>query len=224
MNRRDLFISSAKAALATAFGSSWMGSSAQAQTSQPSSGKTPTDRTILPIPEPKPPTIDVLDARNVIPPGRFEVKAPPNAPNVLIVLLDDMGFGQSSAFGGPIHMPALERLASEGLRYNQFHTTALCSPTRTALLTGRNHHMNNMGGITEVATAFPGNTGVRPNAIAPLAETLRLNGYGTAAFGKYHEAPAWEISPVGPFDRWPRILVSINSMAFSAAKPTNGRR
>jgi arylsulfatase len=206
MNRRDLFISSAKAALATAFGSSWFGSTASAQTPQPAGGAAatpPMERTILPIPEPKPPTIDVLDARDVIPPGRFEVKAPPNAPNVLIVLLDDMGFGQSSAFGGPVNMPALERLASEGLSYNQFHTTALCSPTRTALLTGRNHHMNNMGGITEVATAFPGNTGVRPNAIAPLAETLRLNGYGTAAFGKYHEAPTWEISPVGPFDRWP---------------------
>ena len=140
---------------------------------------------------------DVLDARNVIPPGRFEIKAPANAPNVLVVLLDDMGFGQSSAFGGPVDMPALERLANEGLRYNQFHTNALCSPTRTALLTGRNHHMNNMGGIAEVATAFPGNTGVRPNAIAPLAETLRLNGYGTAAFGKYHEN-----SPLGGQPRW----------------------
>jgi arylsulfatase len=207
MNRRNLFLSSAKVALATALGNSWLCSVAQAQTTQPPVAGTaaamPVDRTILPVPEPKPPTIDVLDARNAIPPGRFEVKAPPNAPNVLIVLLDDMGFGQSSAFGGPVNMPALERLASAGLRYNQFHTTALCSPTRTALLTGRNHHVNNMGGITEVATAFPGNTGVRPNAIAPLAETLRLNGYGTAAFGKYHEAPTWEISPVGPFDRWP---------------------
>jgi arylsulfatase len=120
---------------------------------------------------------------------------------VLIVLLDDMGFGQSSAFGGPINMPTIEKLASEGLRYNQFHTTALCSPTRVALLTGRNHHMNNMGAITEAATAFPGNTGIRPNAIAPLPEVLRLNGYGTAAFGKYHETPAWEVSPAGPFDR-----------------------
>ena len=205
MKRRDLFMSTATAALVAAFGGSWFGATARGQTSRPAAAPAapPMDRTILPIPEPKAPTIDILDARNVIPPGRFEVKAPPNAPNVLIVLLDDMGFGQSSAFGGPIHMPALERLASEGLRYNQFHTTALCSPTRTALLTGRNHHMNNMGGITEVATAFPGNTGVRPNAIAPLAETLRLNGYGTAAFGKYHEAPTWEISPVGPFDRWP---------------------
>ena len=114
-----------------------------------------------------------------------------------------MGFGQSSAFGGPVNMPALERLANEGLRYNQFHTAALCSPTRTALLTGRNHHMNNMGCIAEVATALPSNTGVRPNAFAPLAETLRQNGYGTAAFGKYHETPPWEVSAVGPFDRWP---------------------
>ncbi len=202
MNRRDLFVSSAKAGLATAFGSSFFGSTAQAQTSQPAAAM-PMDRTILPIPEPKPPTIDVLDARNVTPPARFEVKAPPNAPNVLIVLLDDMGFGQASAFGGPINMPALERLANEGLRYNQFHTTALCSPTRAALLTGRNPHMNNTGSVAEIATAFPGNTGVRPNAIAPLAEVLRLNGYGTAAFGKSHETPVWEISPVGPFDRWP---------------------
>ena len=206
MNRRALFISTAKAALTTAFATSWLRSPAQAQAPQ-SAGSTPVaaqiDRTILPIPEPKPPTIDVLDARNVVPPGRFEVKAPTSAPNVLLILLDDMGFGQSSAFGGPINMATLERLASSGLRYNQFHTTALCSPTRISLLTGRNHHMNNMGGVTEVATAFPGNTGVRPNAIAPLAEILRLNGYGTAAFGKYHEAPVWEVSPVGPFDRWP---------------------
>ena len=142
------------------------------------------DRTVLPIPEPKPPVYTELDARNAKPPPRFEVKAPEGAPNVLIVLIDDMGFGQSSAFGGPIHMPTVEALANDGLRYNEFHTTALCSPTRIALLTGRNHHMNNMGGITEIATAFPGNTGQRPNAIAPLAEVLRLNGYATAAFGK----------------------------------------
>ncbi len=95
----------------------------------------PTDRTVLPIPEPQYPHSTVFDVRNATPPPRFEVKAPPNAPNVLIVLLDDMGFGQSSAFGGPIHMPTVESLASSGLRYNEFHTTALCSPTRAALLT-----------------------------------------------------------------------------------------
>ncbi|MGH7101336.1 MAG: arylsulfatase [Acetobacteraceae bacterium] len=212
MKRRELFLTTARAALVSAFGASSFRAAAVAATpieAAPANGATPAapaapiDRTILPIAEPAPPLIDVMDARNVLPPARFEIKSPADAPNVLVVLLDDMGFGQSSAFGGPVHMPALEQLAAQGLRYNQFHTTALCSPTRVSLLTGRNHHMNNMGGITEVATAFPGNTGVRPNAIAPLAEILRLNGYGTAAFGKYHEAPAWEISPVGPFDRWP---------------------
>ena len=163
----------------------------------------PTDRTVLPIPEPQYPHATVLDARNAAPPPRFQVKAPANAPNVLIVLIDDMGFGQSGAFGGPINMPTVERLASGGLRYNQFHTTALCSPTRAALLTGRNHHMNNLGSITETATAFPGQTGQRPNSVAPLAEMLRLNGYSTAAFGKSHETAAWELSPSGPTDRWP---------------------
>jgi arylsulfatase len=161
------------------------------------------ERTVLPIPEPKYAPITTLDARNAKAPPRFEVKAPAKAPNVLIVLIDDMGFGQSSAFGGPIHMPTLDRLAKGGLRYNQFHTTALCSPTRAALLTGRNHHVCNMGSITETATAFPGQTGQRPNAVAPLAEMLRLNGYSTAAFGKSHETAAWEVSPSGPTDRWP---------------------
>jgi arylsulfatase A-like enzyme len=163
----------------------------------------PTDRTVLPIPEPQYPHSTIFDVRNATPPPRFEVKAPPNAPNVLIVLIDDMGFGQSSAFGGPIHMPTVERLANSGLRYNEFHTTALCSPTRASLLTGRNHHMNNFGSIAETATAFPGQTGQRPNSVAPLAEMLRLNGYSTAAFGKSHETAAWEVSPSGPTDRWP---------------------
>ena len=140
----------------------------------------PTDRTVLPLPEPQYPHSTVFDVRNATPPPRFQVKAPANAPNVLIVLIDDMGFGQSSAFGGPIHMPTVEKLANQGLRYNEFHTTALCSPTRAALLTGRNHHMNNFGSIAETATAFPGQTGQRPNSVASLAEMLRLNGYSTA--------------------------------------------
>jgi len=163
----------------------------------------PTDRTVLPLPEPQYPHSTVLDVRKTEPPPRFVVKAPPNAPNVLIVLIDDMGFGQSSAFGGPIHMPTVERLANEGLRYNEFHTTALCSPTRSALLSGRNHHMNNFGSIAETGTAFPGQTGQRPNNIASVAEMLRLNGYSTAHFGKNHETAAWEVSPSGPTDRWP---------------------
>ena len=161
------------------------------------------DRSSLPIPEPDHPRSTILDARDAKAPPRFEVKAPAGAPNVLIVLVDDMGFGMPSAFGGPVRMPAADRLASQGLRYNQFHTTALCSPTRTALLSGRNHHMNNMGSITETATGFPGNTGQRPNSVAPLAEMLRLNGYSTSFFGKNHETAPWEVSPSGPTDRWP---------------------
>jgi arylsulfatase len=161
------------------------------------------DRTILPIQGPTPPTITMLDAREATAPPRFEVKAPEGAPNVVIVLIDDIGFGHSSAFGGPIQMPTLERMAAEGLRYNRFHTTALCSPTRTALLTGRNHHVNNAGAIMELATAFEGNTGIRPLSVTPLAQILRLNGYSTAAFGKYHETPPWEVSTSGPYDRWP---------------------
>src|SRR5262249_7954916 len=113
------------------------------------------------------------------------------------------GFGAASAFGGPVPIPTLDPPAAQGLRYNRFHTTALCSPTRTALLTGRNHHQNNAGAVMEIATAFPGNTGVRPQSITPLAEILRQNGYSTGAFGKYHETPPWEVSISGPFDRWP---------------------
>lgn len=161
------------------------------------------DRTSLPITEPAIPHSTVLDARNTKAPPQFQVKAPAKAPNVLIVLIDDMGFGHSSAFGGPVQMPNLERIANQGLRYNGFHTTALCSPTRAALLSGRNHHTCNMGSVTETATAFPGQTGQRPNNVAPLAEMLRLNGYSTAAFGKAHETAAWEVSPSGPTDRWP---------------------
>ena len=177
--------------------------SAMPMTSIPAQAADKLDRTVLPISEPNYPHSTVFDARKATAPPRFEVKAPANAPNVLIVLIDDMGFGMSSSFGGPIHMPTAERLADNGLRYNHFHTTALCSPTRAALLSGRNHHMNNMGAITEISTAFPGNTGSRPNNVAPLAEMLRLNGYSTGFFGKNHETAAWEVSPSGPTDRWP---------------------
>jgi arylsulfatase A-like enzyme len=161
------------------------------------------DRTILPIAEPNYPRATELDARNAKAPPRFEVKAPTGAPNVIVFLIDDIGFGHPGTFGGEIPMPTLDRLANSGLRYNRFHTTALCSPTRVALLTGRNHHTNNAGAIMEIATAFPGNTGVRPQSVTPLAEILRQNGYSTAAFGKYHETAPWEVSVSGPFDRWP---------------------
>ena len=174
-------------------------------TSSPAAPASPgaLDRTILPIPAPNYPLATELDARNAKAPPRFDVKAPEGAPNVVIFLIDDIGFGHTSPFGGAIPMPTLERLAQQGLKYNRFHTTALCSPTRVALLTGRNHHPNNAGAIMEIATAFPGNTGVRPQSITPLAEILRQNGYSTAAFGKYHETPPWEVSVSGPFDRWP---------------------
>jgi len=161
------------------------------------------DRTFLPIKEPIRQTYTELDARDATAPPRFEVKAPKGAPNVLIILIDDMGFGVSEAFGGPVTTPTMDKLSKDGLMYNRFHTTSLCSPTRVALLTGYNHHSNNMGCIGEAATTFPGNTSVRPQTITPMAEVLRQNGYNTAAFGKYHETPPWEISIVGPQDRWP---------------------
>ncbi|WP_349863764.1 arylsulfatase [Leifsonia sp. WHRI 6310E] len=134
----------------------------------------------------------------------IEVKRPPKqAPNVLLVLLDDVGFGASSAFGGPVPMPTAERMAGAGLRYSRFHTTAICSPTRAALLSGRNHHQVGMGQITETATPAPGYRSTRPNSCVPLPEILRQAGYNTAQFGKCHEVPVWESGPTGPFDHWP---------------------
>jgi arylsulfatase A-like enzyme len=162
-------------------------------------------RDVLPIPDVTPvgvTTYDAKDPETKYPPIR-DVHPPEGAPNVLIVLIDDVGFGASSAFGGPIATPNAERLAAKGLKYNRFHTTALCSPTRQALLTGRNHHTVGMGGITEMATSAPGYNSIRPNTCAPLPETLKLNGYSTAQFGKCHEVPVWQTSPIGPFNAWP---------------------
>lgn len=130
------------------------------------------------------------------------ISAPENAPNVLVILLDDVGFGHASTFGGPINMPTLQKLADEGLRYNRFHTTALCSPTRAALLTGRNHHSAHTGVVMEMATGYPGYDGRVPKDCACIAEILKQNGYNTAAFGKWHLTPAYETSAAGPFDRW----------------------
>jgi arylsulfatase len=124
----------------------------------------------------------------------------------LLVILDDVGFGQASSFGGPVDTPNLTRLAERGLRYNQFHTTALCSPTRAALLTGRNHHSVNTGVVEELATGYPGYTTILPKSAATVAEILRQNGYNTAAFGKWHNTPDFETSAAGPFDRWPTGL------------------
>jgi arylsulfatase A-like enzyme len=162
-------------------------------------------RDILPIPDVKHvglTTYDAKDPDNTYPPITA-LRPPPGAPNVLIVLIDDVGFGASSAFGGPCNTPTAERLAAGGLKLNRFHTAALCSPTRQALLTGRNHHSVGMGGVTELATSAPGNSSIRPKDKAPIAEILRLNGYSTAQFGKCHEVPVWEVSPVGPFHQWP---------------------
>ena len=161
------------------------------------------DRTVLPIKEPARPVYKELDVRNTTAPPRFHVSAPKGAPNVVVILIDDMGFGVSEAFGGPVTTPTMDKLSDNGLKYSRFHTTSLCSPTRVALLTGYNHHSNNMGCIGEAATTMPGNTSVRPQSITPMAEVLRQNGYNTAAFGKYHETPPWEISNSGPQDRWP---------------------
>ncbi|NKZ93190.1 sulfatase-like hydrolase/transferase [Rhodococcus hoagii] len=160
---------------------------------------------MLPIPDRTHAGTVLYDAKD--PDSQFTpvrpLRPPDGSPNVLIVLLDDVGFGASSAFGGPAQTPTAQRLADDGLKYTRFHTTALCSPTRAALLTGRNHHTVGMGSITEMATAAPGYTSVRPDTCAPLAEILELNGYATAHVGKCHEVPIWETSPVGPFDRWP---------------------
>jgi len=162
-------------------------------------------RTDLPIPDRARTglvTYDAKDPDTKYPPIT-QLRPPKGAPNVLIVLIDDAGFGSSSAFGGPCNTPTAERLAAGGLKYNRFHTTALCSPTRQALLTGRNHHTVGMGGITEIASGSPGYNSVLPNTCSPLARTLKLNGYATAQFGKCHEVPVWETSPAGPFDAWP---------------------
>ena len=161
------------------------------------------DRSILPIQPPKQAPITEMDARNVKKPVPFNIKAPEGAPNVVIVLIDDIGFGATAPFGGAIETPTFTRLAENGLRFNRFHTTALCSPTRASLLSGRNHHNVNVGSVMEVATGFPGNLGMRPDDAKYFAETLRYNGYSTAAFGKWHETPTWEVSVSGPYFRWP---------------------
>ena len=122
---------------------------------------------------------------------------------MLVILLDNLGYGATKTFGGVINMPTLERLAKNGLIYNNFHTAPLCSPSRMALLTGRNPHSVNMGSIAEIATAFPGQTAERPFSKAPLAEIMKLNGYSTAMFGKSHEFTPWEMGLPGPFESWP---------------------
>lgn len=133
-------------------------------------------------------------------------EAPAGAPNVLLILTDDVGFGAASAFGGPVPTPVFDALAKGGLRYNQFNTTAMCSPTRASLLTGRAPHNVGIGELTDIATGYPGYNSVIPKSAATIAEVLKLNGYNTAMFGKAHFTPTWEMSQAGPFDRWPTGL------------------
>lgn len=163
------------------------------------------NRSVLPIPAKARTGLITFDAKDPDTkyPAIEQLRPPKGAPNVLVILIDDAGFGSSSAFGGPCQTPNAERLAKGGVKYNRFHTTALCSPTRQALLTGRNHHSVGMGGITEIATGSPGYNSILPNTASPLAKTLKLNGYATAQFGKCHEVPVWETSPAGPFTAWP---------------------
>ncbi len=161
------------------------------------------DRTNLPIQPPKREKVTIMDAREATKPEPFVIEAPEGAPNIVIVLIDDIGFGATSTFGGAIETPTFDKLADNGLKFNRFHTTALCSPTRAALLSGRNHHNVNVGSVMEVATGFYGNQGIRPDNAKYFAETLRQNGYSTAAFGKWHETATWEVSVSGPYFRWP---------------------
>ena len=162
-------------------------------------------RTILPIPDLPQVGLTTYDARD--PDTKYppieSLRPPAGAPNILLILIDDCGFGASSAFGGPCATPNIEKLAANGLKYNRFHTTALCSPSRQAILTGRNHHTVGMGSITEFATSAPGYNSILPNTCSPVARTLKLNGYSTAQFGKCHEVPVWQVNPLGPFDSWP---------------------
>src|SRR6187401_405072 len=162
-------------------------------------------RSVLPIPDKAyagPILYDAKDPDVHFPPIE-QLRPPEGAPNVLIILIDDVGFGTASTFGGPCNTPNFDAVAADAVRYTRFHTTALCSPTRAALLSGRNHHSVGMGGITEIATSAPGYSSVRPNTCAPLAEILKLNGFSTAQFGKCHEVPVFEATPIGPFDHWP---------------------
>ena len=144
--------------------------------------------------------------------------APKGAPNVVLIMTDDVGFGASSTFGGPIPTPNFDRLAATGLRYNAFHTASMCSPTRAALLTGRNHHSVGFGAISNVAADAPGYTSVIPDSAATIARVLHENGYNTAMFGKNHNTPEWEMGPLGPFDHWPNGLGFDYFYGFNAAQ------
>ena len=207
MNRRKLFSSTAKAALGSVIGGSWLGSqptAAQAQLGKGAAG--PPNVSVLPYPDPPFNGIIGRTTEDSKPDFPQPVSAPEGAPNVLLILTDDVGFGASSAFGGPVPTPTLEALAANGLKYNAFNTTALCSPTRAALITGRDQHNVHTGIIMERSLGYPGYNSLMPKSAGTVAEILRGNGYSTAWFGKNHNVPAWQSSAVGPFDLWPTGL------------------
>jgi len=209
MNRRQLFVSTAKAALASAFGGSWLlrGTKAVAQQIRGTPGAANAvefpDSRFLPISRPPFTGVIMPNAIDSTPAWPPTVAPPEGAPNVLLILLDDAGYASNSAFGGVIPTPTLDRLAQNGLRYTQFHTTSLCSPTRAALLTGRNHHVAGFGVVSEMSTGYDGYNAIIPRETAMGAATLQLNGYATAWFGKNHNIPPAEASPAGPFTNWP---------------------
>jgi len=157
----------------------------------------------LPVLTPEPQLPAGLTMQDVAPPGIALPAAPAGAPNILVILLDDVGFAASSTFGGLAQTPTLEHLAQQGLRYNRFHTTGICSPTRASLLTGRNPHAVGVGAVLNSASSYPGYRGMLHPSTVTIAEILRQHGYATSAWGKWHLAPDWEISPAGPFKRWP---------------------
>jgi arylsulfatase len=160
------------------------------------------------LPPPEPPFHGKIErtVKGSVPDFPKGVEAPTGAPNVLLILMDDVGFGASSTFGGPIDTPNFQRVADSGLRYNRFHTTALCSPTRAALITGRNHHSDASGAITEMATGYPGYNSLISRSCGSVGQVLRENGYNTSWFGKMHNVPDWMSSQAGPFDLWPSGL------------------
>src|SRR5438105_5838679 len=176
------------------------------QTTRASAANAEWDRTLLPRPPELFQGVTKRTLEGSVAAFPQPVNAPPNAPNILLVLIDDAGFGNPSTFGGPIATPTLDKLAAEGLRYNRFHVTALCSPTRAALLSGRNHHAVGFGSISELTGGWPGYSTNWPTSAASITQILQANGYNTAAIGKWHLTPDAQQGPAGPFNRWPNAL------------------
>jgi arylsulfatase A-like enzyme len=207
VNRRKLLESTASVAFFAALGAPKLVDPAAAQTPADAPATAAATQEVV-LPKPQPPFRGVIGrtAKESKPDFPKGLQAPKGAPNVLLILTDDVGFGASSTFGGPIATPTFQRVADAGLRYNTFHTTALCSPTRSALITGRNHHTNASGVITEMATGYPGYNSLIPRSSGSVGQVLRENGYSTSWFGKMHNVPDWMSSQVGPFDLWPSGL------------------